>query len=83
MKALKLSSVFALAGLLFNSPASGQTDAEDILASVNALAPKQRTEVLIAEARREGVVEWYGSLLVPDASQIIEKFKQRYPFVEV
>jgi iron(III) transport system substrate-binding protein len=83
MKALKLSSVFALAVLLFNSPVSGQTDAEGILASVNALAPKQRTEVLIAEARKEGVVEWYGSLLVPEASQIIEKFKQRYPFVEV
>ena len=82
-KTLRLSAVFTLAVLLLSGPAYGQTDAEAILASVNALPPKQRTEVLIAEARKEGTIEWYGSLLVPEASQIIEKFRQRYPFVEV
>ena len=83
MKTLKLLTVFTLAVSLLSGPAHGQTDAEAILASVNALPPKQRTEVLIAEARKEGSIEWYGSLLVPEATQIIEKFKQRYPFVEV
>lgn len=83
MKTLKLLTVFTLAVSLLSGPAYGQTDAEAILASVNALPPKQRTEVLIAEARKEGSIEWYGSLLVPEATQIIEKFKQRYPFVEV
>ena len=83
MKALSLSTVFILAVLFLSRPAYGQTDAEGILASVNALPPKQRMEILIAEARKEGFIEWYGSLLVPEATQIIEKFRQRYPFVEV
>ena len=83
IKTLRLFAVFTLAVLLLSGPAYGQTDAEAILASVNALPPKQRTEVLIAEARKEGTIEWYGSLLVPEASQIIEKCRQRYPFVEV
>jgi len=83
MKALSLSTVFILAVLFLSRHAHSQTDAEGILASVNALPPKQRTEVLIAEARKEGFIEWYGSLLVPEATQIIEKFRQRYPFVEV
>ena len=83
MKALSLSTVFILAVLCLSGHAHSQTDAEGILASVNALPPKQRMEVLIAEARKEGFIEWYGSLLVPEATQIIEKFRQRYPFVEV
>ncbi len=83
MKALSLSTVFILAVLFLSGHAHSQTDAEGILASVNALPPKQRTEVLIEEARREGLIEWYGSLLVPEATQIIEKFRQRYPFIEV
>lgn len=83
IKSYSLSAVFVLAILLWRVPAYGQSDAEGILASVNALSPKQRMEVLIAEARKEGFIEWYGSLLVPEATQIIERFKQRYPFVEV
>jgi len=83
MKALSLSTVFILAVLFLSRHAHSQTDAEGILASVNALPPKQRMEVLIAEARKEGFIEWYGSLLVPEATHIIEKFRQRYPFVEV
>ena len=83
IKGYRSSAVFLLAILLWRVPAYGQSDAEGILASVNALSPKQRMEVLIAEARKEGFIEWYGSLLVPEATQIIERFKQRYPFVEV
>jgi iron(III) transport system substrate-binding protein len=83
MKASRLSTVLTFAVLLLTGSAYGQIDAEGILASVNALAPKQRTEALIAEARKEGFIEWYGSLLVPEATQIIEKFRQRYPFIEV
>ena len=80
---LRLLGFLALALLFVNPPAHGQTDAEGILASINALPLKQRTEALIAEARKEAAIEWYGSLLVPEASQIIEKFRQRYPFVEL
>jgi iron(III) transport system substrate-binding protein len=83
MKALRLSAILTLAVLHLTGSAYGQADAEGIFAGVNALPSKQRTEVLIAEARKEGFIEWYGSLLVPEATQIVEKFRQRYPFLEV
>ena len=81
--AIRLLTFLIVSLLCLGARAFAQDDAEAILASVNALPPKQRTEVLVAEARKEGVIEWYGSLLVPEATQIIEKFRQRYPFVEV
>jgi hypothetical protein len=64
--------------LWLGADAFAQSDAEAILTKVNALPPKQRTEVLVAEARKEGVIEWYGSLLVPEATLIIDRFKQLY-----
>jgi iron(III) transport system substrate-binding protein len=81
--AMRLLTFFIVSLLCLGARAFAQSDAEAILASVNALPPKQRTEVLVAEARKEGFIEWYGSLLVPEATQIIEKFRQRYPVVEV
>src|SRR5262245_42371141 len=78
-----LAAFFTLVLWLPSAPVRAQIGAEGVLASVNALSPKQRTETLIAEARKEGSVEWYGSLLVPEATQMIEKFRGRYPFIEV
>jgi hypothetical protein len=83
IKTLGLAIVCVLALLFAGTPAGGQTDAEAILTKVNALPAKQRTGVLVEEARKEGFIEWYGSLLVPEATQMIGKFNQRYPFVEV
>lgn len=60
-----------------------QSDAETTLARVNALAAKERSEALVAEARKEGVIEWYGSLQVTDVRDLIEKFKKRYPFMDI
>ena len=82
-KALSLFALFVLSVLWLNEHALGQSAADAIFARVNALPPKQRTKVLAAEARREGFIDWYGSLLVPEATLIIDKFKQRYPFLEV
>jgi|SRR5262245_4776277 len=67
----------------FNVQVFGQSDADAILARVNALPSNQRIEALVAEARKERLIDWYGSLLVPEATLIIDKFKQRYPFLEV
>jgi len=50
--------------------AGAQTDAEAILARVNALAPKERIDALVVGARREGVLEWYGSQQAADVSEI-------------
>jgi iron(III) transport system substrate-binding protein len=82
-KTVGLSILCVLALLSAGRSAVGQTDAEAILSKVNALPAKQRMEVLVEEARKEGFIEWYGSLLVPEATQMIGKFNQRYPFVEV
>jgi iron(III) transport system substrate-binding protein len=82
-KILKLFAFFSVSVLWLNAPAFAQSDADAILASVNTLPAKQRAEVLVAEARKEGSIDWYGSILVPEATLIINKFKQRYPFLEV
>jgi iron(III) transport system substrate-binding protein len=81
--AIKLLTVSTLAVLCLSAQAFAQSDIEAILTKVNALPLNQRTEALVAEARKEGSIDWYGSLLVPEATLIIDKFKQRYPFLEV
>jgi len=60
-----------------------QGDAETTLARINALPAKERNEALLTEARREGAIEWYGSLQVGDVRDLIEKFKKRYPFIDI
>jgi hypothetical protein len=60
-----------------------QIDTESALASINALPPEERQEALVAAARKEGLIEWYGSLLVNEVTDLIDAFKQRYPFIEV
>ena len=82
-KALSLFALLTVSVLWLNDDALGQSDADAVLARINALPSKQRTEVLVAEARNEGGIDWYGSLLVPEAGLLINKFKQRYPFLEV
>ncbi|MGH7834531.1 MAG: ABC transporter substrate-binding protein, partial [Candidatus Binatia bacterium] len=61
----------------------GQVDAESVFARVNALPAKERAETLAAEARKEGVVEWYGSIALDDVKELTDRFKKKYPFVEV
>lgn len=61
----------------------GEVDAEALLTEVNGLSIKDRNERLIAAARSEGVLEWYGSLQVADVRDLIDKFKKRYPFIDV
>ena len=81
----RFSSFVILLGLFFSATASAhaQADAESTLARVNALAPKERMDALVAGARQEGALEWYGSLQVTDVRDLIERFKKKYPFIEV
>lgn len=76
-----LSLAFLLLGMHGN--VWSQIDTESALARINALPPKERQEALVAAARKEGLIEWYGSLLVNEVTDLIHAFKQRYPFVEV
>lgn len=70
--------VFSVMGL----PALAK-DAPEILAEINKLSPAQRQERLLAGAKKEGKVVYYGSGDVKDNQDIINGFKKRYPFLEV
>jgi iron(III) transport system substrate-binding protein len=63
-------------------PASAK-DAPEVLAEINKLSPAQRQERLIAGAKKEGKVVYYGSGDVKDNQDIVNGFKKRYPFLEV
>ena len=81
---MKFSALrLAIVLLALPSRVYAQADAEAVLARVNALAPKERMDALVAGARGEGVLEWYGSQQAADVKDILDVFKKRYPFVEV
>ncbi|HEY2991066.1 MAG TPA: extracellular solute-binding protein [Candidatus Binatia bacterium] len=83
MKRLPTSVFWFVLLLSVGAIVHAQNDAESILARVNALPPKERTDALIAGARAENVLEWYGSLQVADVRDLIDKFKKKYPFIDV
>jgi iron(III) transport system substrate-binding protein len=60
-----------------------QTDAESILAKINGMAPASRTEALVTEARKEALVQWNSTMPVTDARDVIDRFRKRYPSIEV
>ncbi len=80
---MKTSLVLVALLLSLASVARAQLDAENTLARLNAMAPKERMDALVAGARKEAALEWYGSLQVADVKDLIEKFKKKYPFIEV
>ena len=63
--------------------AAAQTDAESLLAKLNALPLTKRAEALMTEARKEAVVQWNSTMPVTDAREVIDQFRKRYPFVDV
>jgi iron(III) transport system substrate-binding protein len=83
LTAARLFCIAAAVFAILSSRCYAQTDAEATLARLNALAPKERQDALVAGARSEGVLEWYGSQQAADVREILDLFKRRYPFVEV
>lgn len=63
-------------------PASAK-DAADVLAELKQLSPSERKRQLLAGARKEGKVVYYGSGNVRDNQELIRGFKKSYPFIEV
>ena len=47
-----------------------------------AAAQELKREALIEGAKKEGKVQIYGLLAVPEHMQIIQRFKEKYPFIE-
>ena len=80
-----IRSFLLVAVLLFQSSGNAwsQIAIESTLAKINSLPPKERQDALIAGARKEGFVEWYGSLLINEVTEISAAFKKRYPFLDV
>ena len=83
MKVFRTFSLLAVLVLQTSGNVWGQTDAESALGKINSLPPKERHDALIAGARKEGTVEWYGSLLINEFTEISAAFKKRYPFLEI
>jgi iron(III) transport system substrate-binding protein len=83
MKAIRSFSLLAV--LLFQTPGNAwsQIVIDSALAKINSLPAKERHDALIAGARKEGAVEWYGSLLINEVTEISAAFKKRYPFLEI
>ena len=50
--------------------------------SAVAAAQELKREAIIEGAKKEGKVQIYGLLAVPEHMQIIERFKGKYPFIE-
>ena len=53
------------------------------LEAVNRLAPEERHARLVEEARKEGTVVWYSTVVNVESDPFIESFNQRYPEVKV
>jgi len=83
MNTIRTLSLLAVLLLQTSGNAWSQTDAESALAKINSLPAKERHDVLIAGARKEGTVEWYGSLLINEVTEISAAFKKRYPFLDI
>jgi iron(III) transport system substrate-binding protein len=83
MRAIRTFSLLAVLLLRTSGNAWSQTDAESTLAKINSLPPTERHDALITGARKEGTVEWYGSLLINEVTEISAAFRKRYPFLDI
>jgi iron(III) transport system substrate-binding protein len=83
MNAIRTFSLLAVLLLRTSGNAWSQTDTDSAFAKLNGLPPKERHDALIAGARKEGTIEWYGSLLINEVTEISAAFKKRYPFLDI
>ncbi|HWO42344.1 MAG TPA: extracellular solute-binding protein [Candidatus Eisenbacteria bacterium] len=63
-------------------PAVAQT-AGSILQKYSALAANERKKALEAGAKKEGLVNFYGTMSVKDAQVLIKEFHEHYPYLKV
>jgi iron(III) transport system substrate-binding protein len=81
---LAIWCVTAIAALCLALPAgAAEKTAGDLLQQYGKLAPAERKRVLEAGARKEGTVSFYGTMAVPDAKVLIDKFQLQYPYLKV
>jgi iron(III) transport system substrate-binding protein len=62
---------------------SAETNVETLLADINRKPAEERLKVLMEGAKREGVVDHYGSTNTPDNDELTRGFTKQYPFIKV
>lgn len=83
-KYLGIWCLTAMAALSLAAAArAAEKTAGDLLQQYGKLAPAERKRVLEAGARKEGTVSFYGTMAVPDAKVLIDKFQLQYPYLRV
>lgn len=79
-----LRCLMLVAALSLATPArAAEKTAGELLAQFGTLAPAERRRALEAGARKEGTVSFYGTMAVPDAKVLIDKFQLQYPYLRV
>lgn len=58
-------------------------DVESVLAKLNSLPTTERIELLLASARKEGVVDWQSTLPLTEARDLSDRFAKKYPGIEL
>ncbi|HEY1372887.1 MAG TPA: extracellular solute-binding protein [Candidatus Binatia bacterium] len=83
-KYLGLWGLTAIAALCIAAGANAaEKTAGELLQQYGKLAPAERKRALEAGARKEGTVSFYGTMAVPDAKVLIDKFQLQYPYLRV
>src|SRR4051812_22286292 len=85
MRKRRLLWCLSLFAALCLAPAAhaAEKSAGQLLQQYGKLAPAERKRVIEAGARKEGAVSFYGTMAVPDAKVLVDKFQQQYPYVRV
>lgn len=55
---------------------------EEALSGINRLSPKEREAKLIAGAKKEGSLIWYGNIEAVSMGKFNEQFQKKYPFLK-
>jgi iron(III) transport system substrate-binding protein len=80
-RAIKLFLIAAVAALAAPQPARG--DVESVLSEINRKPAEERTKILVDGARKEGVVQYFGSGGASDIQELVKGFNKNYPFIDV
>lgn len=85
MKPLALSAIklILVAAVLILAPQPARGDVESALSEINRKPAEERAKILVDGARKEGVVQYFGSSSASDMQELIKGFNKNYPFVDV
>jgi iron(III) transport system substrate-binding protein len=62
---------------------AAEANVESLLAEINRKPAEQRLKALIDGAKKEAVINHYGSINTPDNDELTRGFAKQYPFIEM